>query len=203
MGKKDPRVDAYIARAADFARPILQHLRALVHRGCPDAVESLKWGAPAFDHRGILCIMAAFKQHCAVNFWKQALLAKRAKGLPALGADAMGQFGRITSLRDLPRDATIVALVKEAAVINDLGLKPNRKRTPTQDRVLTIPPYFRKALRANPKALAAFEGGSYSFRKEYVVWVTGAKTEETRDRRLKTAVAWIAQGKRRNWKYET
>lgn len=202
MGKKDARVDAYIAKAGGFAKPILKRIRAAVHRGCPDVVEGLKWNAPAFDHKGILCIMAAFKQHCAINFWKGGLLAKRVKDLPALGADAMGQFGRIASMADLPNEKTLVAIVKEAALLNELGLKPKRTTASAKDRVLTIPPYFMKAVRANRKALAAFKAGSYTFRKEYVVWVTEAKSDETRARRLETAVAWMAQGKRRHWKYE-
>ena len=203
VGRKDPRVDAFIAKAGDFARPILKRIRAAVHRGCPGAAEDLKWGMPFFMYKGILCMMAAFKRHCTLGFWKHRLLADRVKGLPARGLEAMGQFGRLHSSSDLPDDKILVALVREAAVLNDLGLKPKRRVAPKKDRVLVIPDFFMKALRANRKARAAFEGGSYTFRKEYVAWVTGAKTGETRDRRLRTAVAWMAQGKSRNWKYET
>jgi len=173
-----------------------------VHRGCPDVVETLKWNAPAFEHRGMLCLMAAFQRHCTFGFWKHRLLAKRVKGLPTRGLEAMGQFGRLSSAADLPADRTIIALVKEAVLLNELGLKPKRRAAPAKDRVLKIPGCFMKEVRADRKALATFEGGSYSFRKEYVSWVTGAKSEETRDRRLRTAVAWMAQGKVRNWKYE-
>lgn len=202
MGHKDPRVDAYIASSPDFAKPILRHLRALVHRGCPKVTEDMKWRAPFFLHKGMLCMMAAFKEHCTFGFWKHALLAKRVKGLPALGLEAMGQFGRLTSIADLPIEKTIVGLVREAATLNDQGVMPSRAAPPKKDRVLDIPSYFIKAVRTNKEALATFQGGSYSFRKEYVAWVVDAKTEATRDRRLRTAVEWMAQGKGRNWKYE-
>ena len=203
MGKKDPRVDAYIAKSADFAKPILNHLRKIVHEGCPEVVEELKWSAPHFSYKGMFCGCAAFKQHCVFGFWRHALLAKRVKGVPKLGLEAMGQFGRLTSLADLPSDATMLTLVKEAKRLNDEGIRaPKRKRTPEKDRVLAIPPYFMKAVRRNKRALETFAEASYSFKKEYVVWVTDAKSEETRDRRLTTAVAWMAEGKGRNWKYE-
>ncbi len=202
MGKKDPRVDAYIAKAGDFAKPILKRIRAAVHKGCPAAAEELKWNAPFFLHKGILCMMAAFKHHCTFGFWKHRLLAQRVKGLPARGAEAMGQFGRLSSVTDLPDEQTLIRLVKEAALLNDLGLKPKKTVAPKKDRALAIPGYFLNAVRGNRKARAAFEGGSYTFRKEYVAWVTDAKTDETRDRRLKTAIEWMAQGKSRHWRYE-
>jgi hypothetical protein len=203
MANRDARVDAYIAKAADFAKPILTHLRAVVHQGCPGVEEDLKWGMPAFHHKGILCMMGAFKQHCMFGFWKHALLAKRVKGLPNLGANAMNHFGRLTSIRELPDQKTLLRFVKEAALLNEQGIKPpKRKVTPVQNRVLQVPAYFMTALRRNKKALAAFEQGSYTFKKEYVVWIAGAKAEETRTRRLKTALQWMAQGKARNWKYE-
>lgn len=203
MGKPDPRVDAYIAKSADFAKPILKHLRQVVHEACPAVVEEMKWSFPHFSYKGMFCGIAAFKQHCTFGFWKHSLLVERVKGLPRLGADAMGQFGRITSLRDLPSKAILLRLVKEAAILNDEGIKPpKRKVTPKADRVLTVPDYFLKAVRKNRKALKTFEGGSYSFKKEYVAWVVDAKTDETRARRLETAVEWMAEGKSRNWKYE-
>ena len=202
MGEKHPGVDAYLAKARDFAKPILKKIRALMHRGCPGLSEELKWNAPFFMYRGILGMMAGFKQHVTFGFWKHRLLAARVKGLPAKGVQAMGQFGRLASIADLPDDKTFLRLVKEAALLNELGLKPRKKVTAAEDRALTIPPYFLKALRAHKKAKAAFDAGSYTFRKEYVAWVTGAKTEETRHKRLRTAVEWMAQGKSRNWKYE-
>jgi hypothetical protein len=202
MGQKDPRVDAYIAKSRDFAKPILNRLQGLVHRGCPSVTEDLKWRAPAFLHQGMLCVMASFKEHCAFRFWKHSLLARRVKGQPARGLEAMGRFGRLTSVSDLPSEGTFIRLVKEAARLNELGVKPIRATAARKNRVLVIPRYFMEAVRANKKALAAFRGRSYSFRKEYVAWVVEAKTEATREKRLRTAIEWMAQGKGRNWKYE-
>jgi hypothetical protein len=203
MGKKDPRVDAYIAKSADFAKPILKHLRQVVHEGCPEVVEEMKWSFPHFSYKGMFCGMAAFKQHATFGFRQHALLVKRVKGLPRLGANAMGQFGRLTSLDELPRKALLLTLVKEAAILNDAGIKPARRKvTPKADRVLQVPDYFMNAVSKNKNALKTFEGASYSFRKEYVSWIVEAKTEQTRQRRLETAVQWMAEGKARNWKYE-
>jgi uncharacterized protein YdeI (YjbR/CyaY-like superfamily) len=198
MGKKDPRVDAYIAAAADFAQPILKHVRGLVHRGCADVEETMKWSFPHFDHRGIMCGLAAFKSHCAFGFWKGKLVVDPKTNK---SAEAMGQFGRITSLRDLPADATIVAMVREAARLNEEGIAiPRRRSAPKKEAV--VPPDLAAALRAAKRARTAFDDFTPGKRREYVEWLAEAKTEETRKRRLATAVAWIAEGKSRNWKYE-
>lgn len=203
MGKRDPRVDAYIAKSADFAQPILAHLRKIVHQGCPEVVEELKWSAPHFAYKGMFCGMAAFTRHCIFGFWKHGLLAQRATGAMRRGVEAMGRFGKLTSLDDLPADAVMIALVKEAKRLNDEGIKPpRRKGTPAKDRVLTIPAYFMAAVRKDKRTLATFRDASYSFKKDYVAWVTDAKSEDTRARRLATAVEWMAEGKGRNWKYE-
>ena len=203
MGKKDKRVDAYIAKSADFAKPILKHLRELIHKGCPDVEETIKWGFASFDYKGTFCSLAAFKQHATFGFWKHALL-KDPKGYLGerfnQGGEAMGNLGRITSVKQLPPDSAIVDLVRQAAKLNDDGIKlppkPKKPQTP-----LVIPPYFIAALKKNKKAFTVFENFSYSCKKEYLQWITEAKTEETREKRLKTAVEWIAEGKIRNWKY--
>jgi uncharacterized protein YdeI (YjbR/CyaY-like superfamily) len=198
MGKKDPRVDSYIAQSADFAKPILSHLRTLVHAGCPDIEEGVKWGFPHFMYKGILCSMASFKYHCAFGFWKgQLILGKGNKK----AEQAMGHFGRIASLKDLPADKTIISYVKKAMELNDAGVKaPTRVRS-TERKRLVVPHYFKFALQKNKKALATFEGFNYSSKKDYVTWVVEAKTEETRAERLNTAIEWMAEGKIRNWKY--
>ena len=202
MGKKNPRVDEYIAAAGDFAKPILRQLRAAVHRGCPDVAEEMKWNAPFFVYKGMLCMMAAFQKHCSFGFWKHALLQKRMKEVLPRGSGEMERFVRLHSPVDLPDQKMLVQLVKEAGRLNDLGLKIERSPTPNKERRLVVPESFMKAVRGNRKARAAFEAGSYTFRKEYVEWVTEAKTQDTRERRLRTAVTWMAQGKSRNWKYE-
>ena len=194
----DPRIDAYIAKSAEFAKPILTRIRKVVHAGCPDVVEGLKWASPHFDYKGIFCGMAAFKQHCIFGFWKHKLLVQR--GLIDPKDKAMGQYGRITSLDDLPSEAQLIRVVRAAAKLNDEGVKvpraPKAKKPP-----LRTPPYVTKALKKNAKALATFKGFSPSNQREYVEWITDAKTDGTRTRRLDTAVTWMAQGKSRNWKY--
>lgn len=200
MGKEDKRVDAYIAKSADFAKPILNHLRQLVHQACPDVEESIKWSFPNFDYKGIFCSMAAFKEHCSFGFWKAALM-KDAEKLKDNQQSAMGHAGKIKSLKDLPADKILISWIKEAAKLNDDGIKlPPRKKTENID--LIIPDYFTKTLSKNKKALQAFEKFPPSHKKEYVQWITEAKTEDTRNRRMETALEWIAEGKGRNWKYE-
>ena len=200
MGKKDKRVDAYIAKSAPFAQPILNHLREIVHKACPDVEENIKWSFAFFDYKGPLCSMAAFKEHCAFGFWKAALL-KDAEKMKDNQQNAMGHAGKIKSLADLPADKVILGWIKEAVKINDEGIKlPLRKKTDLKE--LVIPEYFTKAISKNKKALVAFEKFSPSHKKEYVQWVTEAKAEETRNRRMYKAIEMIAEGKGRNWKYE-
>lgn len=201
MGKKDPRVDAYIERAQPFAQPILKHLRKVVHVACPGVQETMKWSHPHFDYKGIFCAMAGFKQHCTFGFWKGALLRGKVKGLPGDGEKAMGQFGRITSLADLPDEKILLRIVQAAAKLNDDKVAVPRRKARAKPP-LKVPPYFTAALRKNKKALAAFDAFPPSHRREYLEWITEAKTEETRTRRMAQAVEWIAEGKGRNWRYE-
>lgn len=198
MGKKDPRVDAYIAKSADFAQPILKHIRKLVHRADPDIEETVKWGMPSFNRAGIVCGMAAFKQHCAFGFWKGKLI------LDAHGRrvdDAMGNFGRIISLKDLPSDAKLVGYIRKAVKLNLEGRKvPGRARRKARPR--HVPADLSKAFEAAPKAAAVFKGLSTSHRNEYVEWITGAKQAATRRKRLATTIQWLSAGKNFNWRYE-
>lgn len=198
MGSKDPRIDAYIARSAEFARPILSHLRKLVHAACPEVEETLKWGMPTFLHHGILCGMAAFKAHCVFNFWLGEILS----GKSAAEQTAMGQFGRITSRKDLPPDKDIARWLRQAMALNEAGVKPpSRSRSGAGEKPLVVPAYFTAAVKRNRRAWETFRGFSRSRRKEYVDWIVEAKTEATRQRRLEQAVAWMAEGKVRMWKY--
>ena len=201
MVKKDPRIDAYITKSAGFARPILKHLRKVVHAGCPDVEETLKWSHPAFMYKGILCGRAAFKQHCTFGFWKEALLRGKGRGAFKSSDEAWGQFGRITAVSELPRERVLLALVRKAVALNDQGVRLPAKPGPKGNRELEVPGDLMSALRKNKRALETFQGFSYSNKKEYVEWVVEAKTEATRSRRLETAIAWMAEGKIRNWKY--
>jgi hypothetical protein len=203
MGKKDARVDAYIEVSAPFARPILKHLRKVVHAGCPEVVETLKWSFPHFMYKGILASMAAFKEHCSFGFWKGELLAAQHAGIAAKQEEAMGHFGRLAKLSDLPGEAVLIRLVKAAAELNDQGVTAPSRSRKNRKPPLKVPAFFLDALRRNRKALATFEAFSTSHKREYVEWVTEAKTDETRTRRLDTSIAWLAEGKPRNWKYVT
>ena len=202
MAKKEKLIDNYIARSAAFAKPILLHIRELVHKSCPDVEEKMKWSFPHFDYKGeMMCSMAAFKQHAAFGFWKAALMKDPVLIENARSETAMGHLGRLTSLKDLPPDKKILAWIKEAMALTDKGIKLPVKPKSTEKKELIIPDYFTKALKKNKKAAAAFENFAYSHRKEYLQWITEAKTEETRNSRMATALEWLAEGKSRNWKY--
>lgn len=197
MGTKDPRIDAYITKPAAFARPILSHIRKLVHANCPDVVETIKWSMPHFEYKGgIFCGMAAFRAHCTFGFWLGALLKIESK----LGK-AMGQFGCITSLADLPGDKEIATIIKAAIKLHDAGVKSPTRAKPAEKKALVVPDYFLAAVKENKKTYATFESFSPSKKREYVEWITDAKTDATRDKRLAQAVEWMSEGKVRNWKY--
>jgi uncharacterized protein YdeI (YjbR/CyaY-like superfamily) len=201
MANNDPRIDAYIDRAADFAKPILKHIRRIVHAGCPAVEETVKWQHPTFVYKGILCGMAAFKQHCALGFWKGKLLFKDENAAGSEGDQAMGQFGRITSIFDLPAEKLLLRYVKQAARLNEEGVKvPSRSKTRIRPEPV-VPDYLIAALKKNQRARQSFEKFSPSHKREYVEWLSEAKRDETRQNRLETAIQWLAEGKPRNWKY--
>jgi uncharacterized protein YdeI (YjbR/CyaY-like superfamily) len=195
----DPRIDAYIENAADFAKPVLKHLRGLIHQACPEIKETVKWGMPFFDYKGPVCNIAAFKQHCAFGFWKGALMDDP-QGLLKVNADqAMGQFGRITSIADLPEDNIIIEYVQKAVQLNELDKKVSKKVLDRADVI--VPEFLTEELNKHPLAKENFEKFNYSHRKEYVEWITEAKTETTRNKRIVTMIEWVSEGKSRNWKY--
>jgi uncharacterized protein YdeI (YjbR/CyaY-like superfamily) len=197
MGTRDARVDAYIEKSAEFARPILIHLREVVHAACPDVEETMKWSFPHFQYQGMLCSMASFKEHCAFGFWKGSMIVGKGDGE---AEKAMGQFGRLTRLSDLPSKKVLTAYIKEAMKLNETGVKPVRAK-PKAPSDVVVPADLSTALGANPKAQTTFEGFSPSNKREYIAWITEAKTEATRSRRLETAIEWMSEGKPRNWKY--
>jgi uncharacterized protein YdeI (YjbR/CyaY-like superfamily) len=198
MGKKIPRVDEYIAKSADFAKPILNHLRELVHEACPEVEEEWKWSFPHFSYKGMFCSMAAFKEHCAFGFWKSSLIVdKNGQNIEK----AMGQFGRLTKLSDLPPKKVMIEYIKLAKKLNDDGVKSPTRAKPKAPRELVVPDDLAKALKRNKAAQATFDNFSPSNKREYVDWITEAKAEATRLRRLEQAVEWMAEGKTRNWKY--
>jgi uncharacterized protein YdeI (YjbR/CyaY-like superfamily) len=203
MATKDKNIDAYIAKSAVFAKPILNYIRELVHKACPTVEEKIKWGMPFFDYKGeMLCHMASFKQHAVMGFWKASLLKDPILVENAKSETAMGHLGRITSLKDMPSDKKITAWIKEAMQLNDKGIKLPARAKPADKKELVVPDYFAKALAKNKKAKQVFENFAYSHKKEYVMWIAEAKTEETRNKRMATSLEWLAKGKSRLWQYE-
>lgn len=192
----DPRVDEYIARSAPFARPILRRIRAMVRAACPDVEETMKWSFPHFMHHGILCSMASFKAHCAFGFWREQQLSdsRSASSTPT-------RFGRLTSVNDLPSRATFVRLVREAARLNEDGVPRIKRAAEQKPRAVRAPSDLLAALRNNPRAREAYDEMSPSHKREYIEWITEARRDETRRRRVATAIEWMSEGRIRNWKY--
>jgi uncharacterized protein YdeI (YjbR/CyaY-like superfamily) len=190
--------DAYIAAAPEFARPLLTHFRALVHRACADVNESIKWSHVFFESRGMLCAMAAFKEHCSFGFWHKGMRSVLdEEGLPY--KDGSGDFGPVRSRADLPSDAVLMRLIRAAVALNAAGIPSRATRPPRKP--LAVPTDLAEAFKTHPAAARTFEKFTPSQRREYVDWITEAKRKETRAQRLVTTLQWLAEGKKRNWKY--
>ncbi len=203
MVKQEPKVDAYIEKANDFAKPILNHLRKLIHKACPEVEETIKWGMPNFGYTGtMMCNMAAFKAHCAFGFWKGKIMKDPHGIITDVGNTGMGSFGKITSLHDLPEDQIIIDYIKEAMVLNEKGIKVPKKPTEKAKKELVTPDYLSEALKRSKKARETWDGFSYSHHKEYIEWLTEAKTEATRLKRLDKTIELLEEGKQRHWKYQ-
>lgn len=202
MINKDPRIDEYIARSGTFAQPILIHLRHLVHQNCPDVTETMKWSFPHFEYSGeILCNMASFKKHCSFGFWKASIMNDPHNLLQTIGKTAMGSMGQLGDLSDLPSDAILGEYIRDAARLNREGVKvPSKPKTELKKDIVLADDIL-EALKRDEAAMKTFENFSPSNKKEYIEWITGAKTESTRKSRLETAVEWMAEGKIRHWKY--
>ena len=195
--RPDPRIDAYIAKARPFARPILEQIRERVRATVPDVEETLKWGTPAFLAEGkILLIMAGFKAHATLNFWR----GQELRGAEA-NADGMGQFGKLTSIADLPPDRDLDALIRQAAELARTAPAPRKPKHEPKDTP-EIHPEFASALAATPKAKAVLDGFPPSAQRDYLEWISDAKQDATRKKRIDTAIEWLSEGKRRHWKYE-
>ncbi|QRP65034.1 YdeI/OmpD-associated family protein [Rhodanobacter sp. FDAARGOS 1247] len=198
MANHDPRIDAYFAKSAEFARPILEHLRERVHTACPEVEEGIKWGMPFFSYKAApMCMMAAFKQHCSFGFW----LSKEVTG--GSDEDGMGQFGKLASLKDLPTDRQLATFLKKAMALNEAGVKKSRPKAAAKPAP-TLPEDLATLLAQKKHAAArkTYEGFGPGAQREYVEWITEAKTDATRQKRLATTLEWLAEGKKRHWKYE-
>lgn len=200
MPGRDPRIDAKIKSAPEFARPILAHIRDLAHKGCPEAEETVKWGMPFFIYHGSpLMHMAAFKAHVVLGFWLGRLLMG-----DKASEEAMGQFGRITSLKDLPADKAILRCIKQAMALTDQGVKNPARGSEGRAKPkppAKLPAFLQAAFRGDAAA-AGFKGLPPGKQREYIDWLAEAKTDATREKRLAQALEWMADGKGRNWKYE-
>ncbi|PQA94478.1 hypothetical protein B0A69_08410 [Chryseobacterium shigense] len=201
MEKHSPKIDTYIEKSQDFAQPVLHYIRDIVHEFCPDAEETMKWSFPHFMYKGkILCAMASFKQHCTFGFWLEKEMKTMQEITSGIEKNSMFSLGKITKTEDLPPKIMLKKAIKEAMELINMGV--TMKKAPPAKTETEIPEYFQTALNGNKKALQIFGKGSPSFRKEYINWITEAKTEATRDKRMEQALEWIADGKARNWKYE-
>jgi uncharacterized protein YdeI (YjbR/CyaY-like superfamily) len=198
--KTDKRVDNYIEKAQPFAKPILVHLRKLIHEACTEVEENIKWGMPSFEYKGLMCGFASFKQHCTFMFWKASLMSDPILMQNAKSETSMGHLGKITSLKDLPSDKKIKAYIKEAMKLNDDGIKVVKAK-PITPKELVVPEDVLKAIKKNAKAYKTFNAFSTSNKKDYIDWFVEAKTDATKQKRLAQAIEWMAEGKPRNWKY--
>ena len=199
MPTTEPRVDVHIKKSKDVAKPILAHIRSLVNDVCPNVTETMKWSFPHFDYNGIFFSMASFKGHCAFGFWKHSLMDDAA--LPS-EKTAMGSFGRIASITDLPDDKTMKKLIVKAVRLNDDDVKVVKTKLVPERKEFVVPEMLLEALARHKNASETFSNFTYSKKKDYVEWITEVKTNATREKRLATTIEWLADGKARHWKYE-
>lgn len=199
MKNKNIQIDHYIDKSADFAKPILEHIRTLVHKAFPEIEEKIKWGMPSFEYKGMVCGMAAFKEHCTFTFHKANLMKDEYQILNQVGKTGMGQLCKITSLKDLPNNKILIAYIQEAIKLNEAGIKQTKTAKSTS---IEVPDYFVNVLKKNKEALKTFESFSNSHKREYIQWITEAKKEETRISRMEKAIKMLSEGKSRNHKYE-
>ncbi|RFZ85822.1 hypothetical protein DYU05_09580 [Mucilaginibacter terrenus] len=209
MEQYDSRVDAYIEKSAEFAKPILKHLREIVHNASPEITETIKWSAPFFEYKGVLCFMMAFKQHAGFGFWKAEQLPDPHQILYTEGGEAAGSIGKLTSIADIPDADILVWYIKQAMAQKDAAgpvkAKPAAKKVTgpkPANTTLDTPNYLAELFISNPEAKAYFDKFSPSQKKEYITWFEDAKTTATRDKRLKEGIEWMNEGKTRNWKYK-
>ena len=198
----DPRVDAYINKSAPFAQPVLTHIRELVHKTLPDIQEDIKWSMPFFTYKGqMFGNLAAFKQHCSFGLFGGAMKAYlEEQGIAKNGN--MGTMGKITTLKDLPSDKVLAGYCKQAAKFIDDGAKTMQRPKKAAKPAPETPAELAAALKKNKSAQKVWADFSPSCQREYADWITEAKRDETKQKRIVQAVEWIAEGKQRNWKYQ-
>ncbi|MBB6109353.1 YdeI/OmpD-associated family protein [Mucilaginibacter lappiensis] len=202
MSKFNPQFDEYIEKSADFAKPIMEYLRQIIHETCPEVEEIIKWSIPHFDYKGdMMCILASYKHHCSFSLYKAENMIDSKIVESVKAGQKMGYMDKLKSLSDLPAKETLIAYIKEAMILNENGIK-KAKPLSEKPKVIEVPDYFTEKLATNSLAKEVFESKSSSFRKDYLVWITDAKTEATRQKRMEQSLEWIAEGKGRFWQYE-
>ncbi|HTJ52512.1 MAG TPA: YdeI/OmpD-associated family protein [Cyclobacteriaceae bacterium] len=202
MSTLNKKVDTYIDNSADFAKELLEYLRNIIHKTCPDVEEDIKWGTPHYSYKGDhLCMMAGFKNHCSFSLYKAELMKDKAIQDSVKAGKKFGYMDKLKSVSELPKKNILISLIKEAMTLNEQGIKKEVSKS-AKSKVLEVPDYFEKELKANTKAKEVFYSKSDSFRKEYIVWISDAKTDETRHKRMDEALEWIADGKGRFWKFK-
>ncbi|KAF2080744.1 YdeI/OmpD-associated family protein [Flavobacterium sharifuzzamanii] len=193
-------VTAYIAKMADFAKPILNHLREVIFSACPEAEENIKWGTPHYSYKGDhLVMMGGFKQHCSFSLYKAELMKDAEIQASVKAGKKFGYMDKIKDLSELPSKEKLTAYIKEAMVFNENGTakpKPVKEKSTAE---VVAPKEFVDALKKDTKATEIFESKSPSFRKNYIIWIADAKTDETRNKRISQSLEWIAEGKDRFW----
>lgn len=202
MAQLNSKVDEYIAKSEDFAKPILEYLRQIIHETCQDATEDIKWGTPHYSYKGDhLCMIAGFKNHCSFSIYKAEFLQDKEIAESVKAGKKFGYMDKLKSVSELPSKEVLVSLLKEAMTINEQGIK-KEKAVSDKPKVIETPEYLTEALDANTKAKEVWESKSASYRKDYLVWITDAKTDATRQKRIEQSLEWIAEGKGRFWQYE-
>ena len=200
-------IDSYIEKAADFAKPILMKIREIIHKACPEVTESIKWSFPNFEYKGhIICSMSAHKKHCSFGFWRGNDMEDPDKILQQTGKTAMGHLGQLKSIDDLPKDEIITRYLLQAIELSQKTKSKSNSNAEVKVKksiaAPEVPDYFMELLKQSPGAKLNFEKFSNSCKKEYVEWISDAKTEKTRLKRLSEAMEMIKEGKNRNWKYQ-
>ncbi len=202
MKARDERITQYISKSADFAQEILLHLREVIHDFCPDVEEGMKWSMPYFMYRGkILCSFASFKNHCSFGFWLQSEMKDQHGIFKRAQEGGMGSLGKISAMSDLPKDEQLGAYILEAMNLIEHGTTPRELNPKFKKTMPEIPSELLKLLESEPKAKAAFDNFPPSHQREYIEWITEAKREETKQRRLQQTIENLLEGKSKDWKY--